>query len=93
MRCLFQYLELVERKRKINTRKVEENFSACEKDIVAILGKLKAELVRKRPELYGRLKDHDPLNSGAVSKCDFVRALDSCGFKFTKVEAETVAEV
>lgn len=58
-----------------------------------ILGKIKAEVVRKRINIRQYFKDHDPLHSQVILKCNFIRALDLCQLNLTKTEIETIMEV
>ncbi|XP_045460656.1 uncharacterized protein LOC123671052 [Harmonia axyridis] len=64
-----------------------------EKDIVQILAKIKAKVVRDRIRVVEFLKDYDRCNEQVIKREDFKRGLSDCRFGLTENEMQTLMEI
>lgn len=89
----FQYNEYAQKIKKLNTKKVKEVVSICERDIVMILGKIKAKLVRNRIDVYPFLKEYDCHNEKFISRENFERGISTAGILLTNTELGVLMDV
>lgn len=90
---MLQYNEYVKRIKKVNSNGPKEDVSVCERDIVMILGKIKAKVVKQRLDIYPFLRDHDLCNEKIISKENFVRGIATAGISLTETELEVLMNV
>lgn len=67
--------------------------SICESDIVMILGKIKAKVVRERINILPSFKEYDCQNERVITKTSFIRALTACDFGLSRKEIDTIMKV
>lgn len=78
---------------KLNAQKSPKPANRKEKDIVQILAKVKAKVVRERIRVLDLLQGYDRCKHDVISRTDFQRGLENCRLGLTENETETLMEV
>lgn len=78
---------------KKNQEKSGKPTSRVERDIVQILTKIKAKVVRGKIPVLDTLKDFDKCNHQMINRADFKTGLQNCGFELSEDEIDTLVEV
>ncbi|XP_015123214.1 uncharacterized protein LOC107045443 [Diachasma alloeum] len=87
------YEKLVQEKRLLNAERPLTIPCRNERDIVLILGKIKAKVVRERVKVTEFLRGFDPRNELAIPRNDFARGMDQIRCNLTPTEIETIMDV
>ncbi|XP_011302933.1 uncharacterized protein [Fopius arisanus] len=87
------YEELVREKHLLNAVKPLPIPCRDEKDIILVIGKIKAKIVRERVKVTEFLRGFDPRNELVISRSDFVRGMDQIRCNLTPTEIETLMDV
>ncbi|XP_066591621.1 EF-hand calcium-binding domain-containing protein 6 [Prorops nasuta] len=86
------YEEMLKEKQRINAEKPRdrgEMTARDETDLVLILAKIKAKVVREGIKVCEFMRPYDRLNHSIISKSDFIRSLDllRCNLSVTEMES------
>ncbi|KAG7211846.1 hypothetical protein KM043_011069 [Ampulex compressa] len=87
------YYRMLEEKKKINAQKPLPQAGVDETNIVLILAKIKAKVVRERVKVAEFMKLFDTHNELVITLADFIRGLDQLQCNLTCTEMNTVAKV
>ncbi|XP_046666960.1 uncharacterized protein LOC124358706 [Homalodisca vitripennis] len=86
------YEEMLEGRIKLNAKEFKMPIQPCERDIVAILAKIKKQIICYRIRLSQFLSQYDPHRQLVISRDNFVRGVDE-KLQLTPTEKETIMEV
>lgn len=78
---------------KLNAQQSPKPADRTEKDIVQILAKVKAKVVRERIRVLEFLEQYDRYKHDVISRTNFRRGLENCRLGLTENETETLMEV
>nr|XP_003701096.1 PREDICTED: uncharacterized protein LOC100876752 [Megachile rotundata]XP_012135529.1 PREDICTED: uncharacterized protein LOC100876752 [Megachile rotundata]XP_012135530.1 PREDICTED: uncharacterized protein LOC100876752 [Megachile rotundata] len=87
------YASLLKEKEMINAEKPPPEPSADETNIVLILAKIKAKVVRERVKVVEFMRQYDVHNELVIKKADFMRSLDQLRCNLTCAEIGTIMKV
>ncbi|XP_076678862.1 uncharacterized protein LOC143374525 [Andrena cerasifolii] len=87
------YLSMLEEKKKINAEKPSPVVGADETNIVLILAKIKAKVVRERVKATEFMRPYDVHNELAIRRTEFMRGLDQLRCNLTCAEMGTIMDV
>ncbi|XP_034232706.1 uncharacterized protein LOC117640356 [Thrips palmi] len=87
------YNDFFENRKLVNWKEWNDHPERREKDIVWILAKIKAKVVRERVRIKDALHDYDNFNHSVIMKEDFERVLNVLNFGLTKTEIATLCDV
>ncbi|XP_046608856.1 uncharacterized protein LOC124299634 [Neodiprion virginianus] len=87
------YYAMLEEKKLINAEKSPPNPTSDESNIVLILAKIKAKIVRERIGVLEFLTPFDPRRELIIGRADFIRGLDQLRCNLSCREIETIFEV
>lgn len=87
------YAGYVEDMVKLNAPKTPREADRKEKDIVQILAKIKAKVVRERIRVSEFLKEYDRCNLEIISRSDFKRGLTNSRLELSENEVDTLMDV
>ncbi|XP_015588421.1 uncharacterized protein LOC107264555 [Cephus cinctus] len=87
------YFSMLEEKKIINAEKLPAEPTEEETNIVTILAKIKAKIVRERVKVTQFMRPFDTLNKQVISRADFIRGLDQIRCNLTCTEMATIMEV
>ncbi|XP_043281125.1 uncharacterized protein [Venturia canescens] len=84
---------MLEERKKINAPRAEPKPSESETNIVLVLAKIKAKVVRERINVTEFLKPLDVRNEQVLSREDFIRGIDQLRCNLSCAEIGTIMEV
>lgn len=87
------YCQMLEDKRRINAEKPLPDPHEDETNIVLILAKIKAKVVRERIKILEFMRQFDRHNDRTIKRSDFVRSLDQLRCNLTPAEVDTIMKV
>ncbi|XP_063987045.1 uncharacterized protein LOC135167617 [Diachasmimorpha longicaudata] len=87
------YEKLLQEKRLLNAERALAIPCQDEREIVHVLGKIKAKIVRERIKVTEFLRGFDPRNELVISRNDFVRGMDQIRCNLTSTELETIMDM
>ncbi|XP_012253830.2 uncharacterized protein LOC105684778 [Athalia rosae] len=87
------YNSMLEEKKLLNAEKPMPKATSDESNILLILAKIKAKVVRERIRVSEFLKPFDPRRELIIRRADFIRGLDQLRCNLTCREIETIMEV
>ncbi|XP_044761685.1 uncharacterized protein LOC123318965 isoform X2 [Coccinella septempunctata] len=87
------YQGLYAKTKAVNAPPPKKPPTRAEKDIVQILAKIKAKVVRDRIRVIEFLRDFDRCNEQVVKREDFKRGLSDCRFGLSENEMDTLMDV
>ncbi|XP_033317224.1 uncharacterized protein LOC117214955 isoform X1 [Bombus bifarius] len=87
------YHSMVKEKRKINAEKLSPEATADETNIVLILAKIKAKVVRERIKVIEFMRQYDIHNEHVIKRTEFLRALDQLRCNLTCTEMGTIMNI
>ncbi|XP_046829104.1 uncharacterized protein LOC124428730 [Vespa crabro] len=88
------YDRILEEKKKINAEiKVLSSGTEDETNIVLVLAKIKAKVVRERIKVSEFLKQYDIHNELAITMVDFIRGLDQLRCNLSTTEVDTIVKI
>ncbi|XP_029049367.2 uncharacterized protein LOC114879045 [Osmia bicornis bicornis] len=87
------YNSMLKEKMKINAEKPPPEGSVDETNIVLILAKIKAKIVRERVKAIEFMRPYDPRNERVIKKVDFMRGLDQLRCNLSCTEIGTIMKV
>ncbi|EFN67507.1 hypothetical protein EAG_02894 [Camponotus floridanus] len=86
------YLRMLEDKKRINAEKPPSEPSEDETNIVLILAKIKAKIVRERIKVLEFMRQFDTHNHLVIERVDFIRGLDQFRCGLTPAEVDTITK-
>ncbi|XP_011637056.1 uncharacterized protein LOC105427136 [Pogonomyrmex barbatus] len=86
------YKCMLEDKRKINAEKLPSEPHEDETNIVLILAKIKAKVVREKIKVLEFMRQFDRHNQLIIAKSDFIRSLDQLRCGLTTAEIDTITK-
>nr|XP_012223237.1 PREDICTED: uncharacterized protein LOC105672711 isoform X1 [Linepithema humile] len=87
------YHQMLEDKKRINAEKPPSEPHEDETNIVLILAKIKAKVVRERIKVFELMRQYDKHNHLVLSRIDFVRSLDQLRCNLSPAEVDTITKV
>ncbi|CAK9796667.1 hypothetical protein ANTQUA_LOCUS837 [Anthophora quadrimaculata] len=87
------YNSVLQEKKKINAEKPTPEATADETNIVLILAKIKAKVVRERVRVIEFMRQYDVHNEQVIKRTEFIRGLDQLRCNLTCAEMETIVKV
>ncbi|RLU20681.1 hypothetical protein DMN91_007294 [Ooceraea biroi] len=87
------YHRMLEEKKRLNAEKPPSEPRDDETNIVLILAKIKAKVVRERIKVLEFMKQFDRNNHLVITKPDFVRSLDQLRCNLTPAEVDTIVKI
>ncbi|XP_070165050.1 uncharacterized protein [Polyergus mexicanus] len=86
------YLQILEDKKRINAEKPPSESHEDETNIVLILAKVKAKVVRERIKVLEFMRQFDRHNHLVIERPDFIRGLDQLRCGLTPAEVDTITK-
>ncbi|XP_050463997.1 uncharacterized protein LOC126858035 [Cataglyphis hispanica] len=86
------YLQMLEYKKRINAEKLPSEPHEDETNIVLILAKIKAKVVRERIKILEFMRQFDRHNHLVIERPDFIRSLDQLRCGLTPAEVDTITK-
>ncbi|KAK9310506.1 hypothetical protein QLX08_000247 [Tetragonisca angustula] len=87
------YHSMVKEKRRINAEKPPPEVTAEETNIVLILAKIKAKVVRERIKVIEFMRQYDVHNEHVIKRTEFLRGLDQLRCNLTCTEMGTIMDI
>ncbi|XP_017798938.1 PREDICTED: uncharacterized protein LOC108579823 [Habropoda laboriosa] len=87
------YNSVLQEKKTINSEKRTPEATAEETNIVLILAKIKAKVVRERVRVIEFMRQYDVHNEQVIKRTEFLRGLDQLRCNLTCAEMETIIKV
>ncbi|KYM82924.1 hypothetical protein ALC53_06636 [Atta colombica] len=87
------YYRMLEDKKRLNAERPPSEPHEDETNIVLILAKIKAKVVRERIKVLEFMRQFDRHNQLVISKFDFIRGLDQLRCGLTTAEIDTITEL
>ncbi|KAK2582407.1 hypothetical protein KPH14_004725 [Odynerus spinipes] len=87
------YNRILEEKKKANAEKPAPVGSEDETNIVLVLAKIKAKVVRERVKVSEFMRQFDTHNELSIKMADFVRGLDQLRCNLTMTEVDTIMKI
>ncbi|XP_018359818.1 PREDICTED: uncharacterized protein LOC108759052 isoform X1 [Trachymyrmex cornetzi] len=87
------YYRMLEDKKRLNAERSPSEPHEDETNIVLILAKIKAKVVRERIKVLEFMRQFDRHNQLVVSKLDFIRGLDELRCGLTTAEIDTITKL
>ncbi|XP_043520481.1 uncharacterized protein LOC122534172 isoform X2 [Frieseomelitta varia] len=87
------YHSMVKEKRQINAEKPPPEVTAEETNIVLILAKIKAKVVRERIKVIEFMRQYDVHNEHVIKRTEFLRGLDQLRCNLTCTEMGTIMDI
>jgi len=73
---------------KVNSNEFPPNL--LDIDLNELMARIRSHVLSKRVRVKEFFKDHDPLNSGSITKSQFVRNLNSMGLILNRAQTEVI---
>ncbi|XP_074114898.1 uncharacterized protein LOC141537673 [Cotesia typhae] len=86
------YGKMLEEMKHLNSESPKTDPSVDDKDIVQIIAKIKAKLVRERITVLEVFRQHDPRNEQVITRSNFIRSLDQLKCNLNLHEVETLID-
>ncbi|XP_014603469.1 PREDICTED: uncharacterized protein LOC106786514 [Polistes canadensis] len=87
------YDQMFKQKIQVNAEKVSKPGTEDETNVVLVLAKIKAKVVRERIKVSEFLKQYDTHNELNITMADFVRGLDQLRCNLSSTEVDTIAKI
>ncbi|EGI71118.1 hypothetical protein G5I_00054 [Acromyrmex echinatior] len=87
------YCRMLEDKKRLNAERPPSEPDEDETNIVLILAKIKAKVVRERIKVLEFMRQFDRHNQLVISKFDFIRGLDQLRCGLTTAEIDTITNL
>ncbi|KAK1121499.1 hypothetical protein K0M31_010302 [Melipona bicolor] len=87
------YHSMIKEKRQINAEKPPPEVTAEETNIVLILAKIKAKVVRERIKVIEFMRQYDVHNEHIIKRTEFLRGLDQLRCNLTCTEMGTIMDI
>ncbi|XP_024882174.1 uncharacterized protein LOC112461240, partial [Temnothorax curvispinosus] len=87
------YRRMLEDKKRLNAEKPPSEPHEDETNIVLILAKIKAKVVRERIKVLEFMRQFDRHNQLVIARLDFIRGLDQLRCGLTTAEVDTITRV
>ncbi|XP_076647707.1 uncharacterized protein LOC143356146, partial [Halictus rubicundus] len=87
------YNSVLEEKKRLNSERPPPEVDANETNIVLILAKIKAKVVRERIKVIEFMRQYDPKNEFSIKRTQFIQGLDQLRCNLTCTEMMTLSKV
>ncbi|CAD6233859.1 GSCOCG00007354001-RA-CDS [Cotesia congregata] len=86
------YGKMLEEMKHLNLESPKTDPSVDDKDIVQIIAKIKAKVVRERIMVLEFFRQHDPRNEQVITRSNFIRSLDQLKCNLNLYELDTLID-